>query len=521
MPGDPALAEVNEKGTLTWLRDSWTYYRRLLGRLETTGDPFPAEFFERQALQALQSIAMSPEGELAGTNWGSYPATRSVWMKDAYYSCLPMVQMDPYLAPPIILWFHQHGVRPKGTLVEGGLNHSLSLSVASIVLGGLYYERTGDRAFFVAHPELKRGWDDLLEEMIASRAEGDAWLFRSRYISDGALEGDYHTGSNVVAWRALAAYSRLLEEVFGDAPRARRYAEVADKVRSAILATTVIDGPFGRQFIEGVDKAGKPPRMISDGEESDTTLMPFYGFLPYDDAAYLHSMRFAMSEHNEAYQPRVRAITWAGRPETPLADRVPSTAPGYMKGIAFGSTPEALFGEHGYYTEVRRVTDADGSVFWWPYGWNSNPPKWDYDRPVRMAVPGKSGWFAGVHTALFVSRYLGVSYDAPGRVLRFAPSPLLGDRFRWSEFPMGNDLFTLSYERDGNVVRVSAAGRSSEATRFEATLPVEGLGEAVTVTVDGTKPLESTRLRHLGRESVRVVAEILSGRPITIVASGN
>ena len=135
-----------------------------------------------------------------------------------------------------------------------------------------------------------------------------------------------------------------------------------------------------------------------------------------------------------------------------------------MKGIALGSTPEALFGEHGYYTEVRRVTDADGSVFWWPYGWNSNPPKWDYDRPVRMAVPGKSGWFAGVHTALFISRYLGVSYDAPRRVLAFAPSPLLGDRFRWSDFPTGNDqlhreLRTGRQRRQGDGLGIEAHGR--------------------------------------------------------------
>ena len=460
MPGDTALAEVNAKGTLAWLRESGAYYRRVLGRLETAGDPFLAEFFERQALQALQSIAVSPAGALAGTNWGSYPATREIWMKDAYYSCLPMVPMDLSLAPAIIRWFSEHGVRPKGTLVEGGLNHSLSLSVAGVVLAGLYYERSGDRAFFVAHPELKRRWDDLLEQMIASRAEGDRWLFRSRYISDGALEGDYHTGSNVVAWRALTAWSRLLGEVFGDTSRARRYAGVAEKVRAALLATTVIDGPFGRQFIEGVDESGKPPRMISDGEESDTTLMPVYGLLPYDDENYLNTLRFAMSEHNEAYHPGVRAIAWAGKPDTPLADRVPSTAPGYLKGIALASTPEALFSEHGYYTEVRRVTDADGSVFWRPYGWNSNPPKWDYDRPVRMAVPGKSGWFAGVHTALFISRYLGVSYDAPRRVLAFAPSPLLGDRFRWSDFPTGNDHFSVSYERESSAVKVTASGSS-------------------------------------------------------------
>ena len=520
MPGDPALEEVNAKGTVAWLRESWAYYRRLLGRLETTGDTYLAEFFERQALQALQSIAMSSTGKLAGTNWGSYPATREIWMKDAYYSCLPIVALDPSLAHPIILWFSEHGVRPKGTLVEGGVNHSLSLSVAGIVLAGQYYDRTGDRSFFAGHPDLKQKWDDLIEQMIASRTDPNTWLFPSRYISDGALEGDYHTGSNVVAWRALKTYARLLQEVFGEAPRSRRYAEIADKVRSAILAKTIIDGPFGRQFIEGVDRLGKPPRMISDGEESDTTLMPFYEFLRYDDAAYLHYMGFAMSEHNQVYQPKVRAITWASSPATPLADRVPSTAPGYMKGIALGTTLDELFGEHGYYSEVRRVTDADGSVFWWPFGWNSNPPRWDYEKPVRMSVPGKAGWFAGVHTALFISRYLGVSYDAPSHTLRFAPSPLLGDQFRWSDFSMGNDRFSASYERNGSAIRAMASGPPGKAIRLEVTVPVEGLGGSIAVTVDGKQPTKSERVRYLGCESLRVWAEVPAGKTVTLVVSG-
>ena len=216
----------------------------------------------------------------------------------------------------------------------------------------------------------------------------------------------------------------------------------------------------------------------------------------------------------------MRAITWAGRPDTPLADRVPSTAPGYMKGIAHGDGADALFGEHGYYSEVRRVTDADGSVFWWPYGWNSNPPQWDYERPIRLAVPGKAGWFAGVHTAVFVSRYLGVSYDAPGRTLRFAPSTLLGERFRWSEFPMGKDVFSVGYERDGAVVRVSASGPRTHATRLETTVPVDGLGETVALTIEGKGPVDGTRVRHLGREAIRVVTDVPAGGSITIVASG-
>lgn len=280
--------------------------------------------------------------------------------------------------------------------------------------------------------------------------------------------------TNVVAWRALKAYSRLLNEVFGDTQRGRRYIETADKVRDAVLAKTVIDGPFGKQFIEGVDKNGRPPRMVSDGEESDTTLMPFYGFLPYDNDVYLHYMRFSMSEHNQACQPKVRAITWAGGPATPLYDRVLSTAPGYMKGLALGNDFQALFGEHGYYSEVRRITDADGSIWWWPFGWNSNPPAWNYDNAVRLNIPGKAGWFAGVHTAVFLSRYLGVSYDAPDRTLKFAPSPLLGNGFRWSDFPMGIERFSVSYERQGSMVGVSVKKESGKAFRLDLTLPAEG-----------------------------------------------
>jgi hypothetical protein len=519
MPGDPVLQEVNQRGTLAWLEDSWKYYRRLLGRLETPGDPYLSEFFERQVLQALQSIAMSSGGQLAGTNWGSYPATRQVWMKDAYYSCLPMMALDPSLAGPIILWFSENGVRQEGSMLEGGVNHSLSLSVASIVFAGLYYEHTGDKSFFTSHPELKQKWAALIEQMIASRTDESVWLFPSRFISDGALEGDYHAGSNVVAWRALKSYARLLQEVFADATRARRYTDAAERVREAILAKTVIDGPFGKQFIEAVNKDGKPPHMISDGEESDTTLIPFYGLLPYDNDIFLNYMRFSMSAHNGAYQPKVRAITWSTTPSVPLENRVPSTAPGYMKGIVLGNDQESLFGKHGYYTEVRRITDADGSVFWWPFGWNSNPPQWDYDKPVRLSVPGKAGWFAGVHTAVFVSRFLGITYDAPARTLKFAPSPLLGERFQWNDFTMGNDRFSVSYEREGAAVRVSATNRSGNACRLELIVPIGGIGESAVLTVDGKQRTKSSVFHYLERESVRVNADIPVGKTVNITVA--
>jgi len=514
-PGDSTLEDLQAKGSAAWLAETWAYYRGVLGRLETPGDRYLAEFFERQVIQALQSIAMSRSGKLAGTNWGSYPATREIWMKDAYYSCLPITLLDPSLAEPIIRWFGEFGVRQKGNILPGGLNHSLSLSMASIVLAGSYYDHSADKAFFHRHGDLRGSWGDLLDQMIGSRKVENVWLFPTAYISDGAVEGDFHTGSNVVAWRALKAYARLLADVFGDAQGARRYSEIADKVHEALLKKTVVDGPFGRQFIEAVDKNGQPPRMISDGEESDTTLMPFYGFLPYDHEVYRNYMRFSMSPHNQVYQPKVRAITWSGSPATPLADRVPSTAPGYMKSIALGDDADSLFGQNGYYAEVRRITDADGSVFWWPYGWNSNPPKWDYDKPIRQAVPGKAGWFAGVHTAVFISRFLGVDYDAPNRTLKFAPSPLLGKRFAWSGFQMGKDRFSVSYAREGASVRASVTGEGGQNTRLDLILPVDGFGDGPQVTIDG-KQQKASRIHYLGRDSIRVLTDLPGGRTVNV-----
>ncbi len=435
-PGETTVAEVNARGTLAWLQETWRYYRRVLGRIETPSEPWLGAFYERGVIQSLQSIAMSGSGKMAGSNWGSYPATRQIWPKDCFYSCLPFMALEPRLAQKMILWFDEFGVRQPGEVVEGGVHHSISLSVASLLLASLYYDQTGDTAFFMQHPELKRNWAAILDAIVASRQEPDVWLFPTRYISDGKLDCDWHCGSNVAVWRALQGYARLLAEVFGDAGGAKQYSDIAASVREAILKKTVIAGPFGPQFIEGVNRDGKAPRLTSDGEESETTLMPFYGFVPYDDATYRNYMRFSMSTNNAQYVAATRSIDWG--------KGVPATAPGYNKGLCFGGDQESLFGEAGYYTEIRRVTDTDGSVPWWPY---RTPQPGD----VRRSYPGKAGWFAGVHSVLFVHRFLGLTYDAPKRSLRFTPHPAIGD-FAWSEFPMGQDRFSVSFRRGVAVV---------------------------------------------------------------------
>jgi hypothetical protein len=161
-----------------------------------------------------------------------------------------------------------------------------------------------------------------------------------------------------------------------------------------------------------------------------------------------YAMRFSVSTHNLICQPKVHAITWAEKPMSPLEDRIP-TAPGYNKGLAFADDRDSLFGEHGYYTEIRRVTDTDGTVPWWPY-------KKPEPGNVRRSHPGKAGWFAGVYSVLFVDRFLGLRYDAPRQTLRFTPHPAIGD-FAWTDFPMGRDRFSVSYRQGVATFKNSAA----------------------------------------------------------------
>jgi len=505
-PAEPTVAEINACGTLAWLRDTWTYYRHLLGRVATPAQPWLAEFYEREVLEAFHAIAMSGRGKLAGSNWGSYPATRQIWMKDCFYTCLPLTALDPALAQNIILWFDEFGVRQKGELVAGGINHSISLTVASILLASSYYDQTGDRRFFTGHPALQASWGQLLDQLAASRPDENTWLFSTRYISDGPLDCDWHCGSNVAVWRAMSGYARLLAEVYHDPRRAHIYAARADKIRAAILAKTVIPGPFGPQFIEGVNRDGKIPRLTSDGEESDTTLMPFYGFLPYDDATYLNYMKFSLSTNSAQYSAATHSINWG-------AD-CPSTAPGYNKGLCAGLDRAALFGEHGYYTEIRRVTELDGSVWWWPVTLTKT------GQINFRRYPGKAGWFAGVHTEVFISRFLGVRFDAPNQALTVQPLAAL-ENYSAQDLRFGDRRFSVQFARSAPASRVIIENPNPHAITVFVTLPVPAATSAAPakLSLNGRPSNSFAAVRYLDCDCLRLTNSLAAGQRLEIVVA--
>jgi hypothetical protein len=494
MPGEPTIDQINARSSLAWLNDTWAFYRHLLGRVQTAGDPYIGEFYERQMMEVFLSIAMSGTDKLAGSNWGSYPATRQIWAKDCFYACLPFMSADPFLARKMILWFDEFGVRQKGQLVEGGINHSISLSVASVLLAGLYYQQTGDVDFFTQHPELKQSWLRLLSELVQTRVDPDVWLFPTRYISDGRLECDYHTGSNIAVWRALQGFSRILRDVYRDPTNAQLYSGIADNVHAAILAKTVIPGSFGPQFIEGTHRDGSPPLMYSDGEESDTTLMPFYGFCRYDEPTYLNFMHFCMTTQNKAYNAQTHAINWISSPGRPSTI---STAPGYNKGIAFGSDTDSLFGDSGYFSEIRYITDADGTVPWWPYA----------GKKLVRSTPGKAGWFSGVFATLFQSRLFGISYDAPTHQLSFAPLPAIGD-FSWQNLPMGDARFDVALTHTSAGPLATFTNHTNDVVTLAVTLPIAT--DVDTLYFNDDKQSAAAREQYLG---ARVLKASIAVKP--------
>lgn len=498
MPGDPTIAEVNQRGSLAWLEATHQYFRKILGRLTTPADPFIGEFCERQVMQAFLAMAMSGTDKLAGSNWGSYPATRQIWAKDCFYSCLPFMARDPVLARKMILWFDEFGVRQTGEVVAGGLNHSISLSVASILLAAHYYDQTGDADFFQQHLELKAKWAALLDALLASRQDPNVWLFPTRYISDGRLDCDWHCGSNVAVWRALDGFARILREVYQEPVTAEHFAAAAGRVQAAIMAKTVIPGPFGPQFIEGVNRDGTVPRLTSDGEESDTTLMPFYGFLPYDNATYLHYMNFSMSTNNVQYVAATRSINWG--------DGVPATAPGYNKGLCAALDREALLGDQGYFTEIRRVTDMDGSVPWWPYKSNQG-------LAVRRSYPGKAGWFAGVFSSVFESRFLGVSYDAPGHVFHFAPLAITG-AFDWRDLPMGREHFSVRFTPAAEGAKATFTNSTAHSVSLVVWLPARTA--AAQLEANSQPAAAATPVSYLGQMGVRATLPVGSGESVNL-----
>jgi meiotically up-regulated gene 157 (Mug157) protein len=96
---------------------------------------------------------------------------------------------------------------------------------------------------------------------------------------------------------AFKSMSRLAREVYDAPALADVWDSIATKIQEAIWARCTATGTYGRQFVEGA-MADETLVKLHDGEGTDTTLMPFYGFCAPDDPAYLNHARLAVTPEN-------------------------------------------------------------------------------------------------------------------------------------------------------------------------------------------------------------------------------
>ena len=184
---------------------------------------------------------------------------------------------------------------------------------------------------------------------------------------------------------------------------------------------------------------------------------------------------------------------------------------------------DSLFGEHGYYTEIRRVTDADGSVWWWPVNLKREAARVeagkidDDKKPTGKATiephrtPGKAGWFAGVHSVLFRTRFAGIDYDAPTRVLTWQPLSALGD-FEWQNLPFGREQFSIKLALTGKNPSATVSNPNAQPVTVRLRLP----GQAGTKLSISGQSLPTTPAPYFGESSVTGEFQVSSGGTVTV-----
>lgn len=470
----------------------------MLGRLVMPDDPMSAAVFERAVYQGLSAIGMDEAGEIVGSNWGTFPTTRQIWMKDMYYSYLPMSLLNPQFFLEGCLWFLKYGIRPRGAKYEGGIYHSVSNALTSVIMGSVYYEKTGDTEFFRENPEVFEKFCAILDGTMALKGE-ECYLIPSLWISDALSLGKYHTGTNICVWKAFSGCARIAEEAVRRADLAQKYGEFAEKVKADIETYMTMEGKFGRQYMEGiggltpetqksyptkayekkyVDQAmvfltdvndGRKINLVMhDGEESDTTLIPFYGYKPYDDAVLRNYLKFTMSTENPTYGTQCRGIKWGCESG--------ATFPGYSTGFAGIVDEETMNGDRGYMRELKHLADLDGSWWWWPYKCGKETGEVN-----RLNCCGKCGWASGVVGAMMITQILGLDYDGPSRTLHFRPFSPSGS-FLWTDARIGGALVDAEYlctaEKDaGTTVQekyVSLVNKNKDAIRVELEVVTDG-----------------------------------------------
>jgi hypothetical protein len=478
---------LDRRSALEWLNASLAGRLRRYGNLEIPSDRYYEENRIRLAEQAASSILYSRAGQqFKGGPSGAWDFGMSL--------------VHPSYLEPSLQGYETDEYSPLDPTAS---RYSLTRAVWNLVAIALYHQMTDDRERLRTFPGLLRHAQRRLADVLATR-RGEPYLFPSTMIWDGPSLGDYHTGSNILAWKAFSGMAAVARGVYAEASLADEWLEVAERLRNDIYARCVGNTDAGPRFYEGANEDGSFAAG-HDGEEAFTTLAPFFGFCQIDEPALINHAKLAFTTENPLYEPAVDGIWWDERGKYGSG----ITIPGQMAMLAAVSDEQEL---HARLEQLREMTDMDGSLWWWPYLF----PCSDRRSIMRHDGPSdtsKCGYAASIYTCLFIHNILGLSLDLPERRVGFRPfTPW--PAFTWRGCRIGRTQFDIEYVTSANEVRAALVNRNS--SRMQCTIELTLPRGAVLLEPAPQDAVASTRF---GRQSVCLGRPIRAGERLELRAS--
>lgn len=471
---------VRGSSPLAWVNETSRAKRRRRGWLEIPSDPWTAEWIGRAIEIGMDAYLRDGEGRLSSPHGGS-------WMLAA--------RVQPRLLADVL---------PGGDLgyacPTGDVTWSLTGVTLPAVMAGLHYRATGDRS--LADGAACRAQVPCLVEALQAQRVAGTRLLRSVRIWDGPSRGDFHTGSNVAAWFALKTAARFAGDVWGDAARAATWSADADAVREDLLARCVVPGRFGPQFSEGsfVDGRVDGDVLCHDGEEIVVACAPQLGFVDVDDVRCTNHGAAAMTAQNRYWNSAVHGMHWN--------ESAPVTSPGWLVALS-GAAGEAQLRDA--LDLWRRVTDVDGSVWWWPYDFGETQPSSILRRASHVGGgildTAKCDYASSNAVAILLHGVLGLDADVPARTASFRPLPPWRS-FRWTDGRSGDAFFDVAYTENGATVTATVTNRNPSSYRVlvELTVPT------------GRRALAGqANSRRFGRDARRVEVDLDPGATTSLV----
>ncbi len=441
------ILNLKKSTPLKWFNQTRQLLKNESGELSIPDDPFFAEQFIRAKELVRQSGLYMDNKHWSGCWLGSDHSVwqkESVWTKDNYYEILPLSIIEPQICKDAISFFLQNGLPPcaygfrKNKFQNPSpITHSLGNAMIPFMLAGAYYRSTADKKYFMSHPELLDSAKKRFFQIAGTPTEWGIGLYPSIQISDGEARGDFHTGSNLCLWFALKSMAQIVEEVYVQKSLADSLSVWADLIKADLFKYCTGKGLLGPQYFEGVhkDRSFIPGH---DGEESDVSLMPFYGFTETDDERLINFSRLAMHPSNPLYTKEIDGVWWYDANQW-----FPTTFPAWISALSAAANENELIVR---LNKIKKLSDVDGSFWWWTNKYKDTIP----ENVMRLeGWAPKCGWAAGAYLCHFIHDIIGFKLDAAKNQLSFRPF-FPWNEFNWEACKLGNLKFNISLKKENN-----------------------------------------------------------------------